>query len=237
MARLLALVAALAPALVGISGVDAEARPWLTIAAGLGLGLLVYARTRRAAALVALASVLATVAGLFAYEGARRENARSAAADAPHVDLTQDALTEPIPEWIEVRGFFHQGWILDEYAVADGQRPDQSKAASAVLVPFVGHDEDVVSLDGAIVIARVEPARAGLVGPQTIRGRTRPVPADILAVLVQVAGVDDASRVHGIILDTLDAEPASRPWIHMGLALVAALAALVLYSRATMRPR
>src|SRR5690606_33239405 len=131
------------------------------------------------------------------------------------IDLREAPLPDPVPPWIEVSGHFHSGWLLDEYAVEAGDRPDQSTPAAAVLVPSVGSEAEVVALDGPIVIARVEPARARLVGVQTIRGRTSVASPEILEVLVQVSGAGDPAGVRGVIVDTLDPGPTrAPPWVH-----------------------
>lgn len=238
MARAIALLAALAPAAVGLAPIDDTLRAWLAIAAGVALAIgVVLASRRRAPALVLAAAALAITAGLFAAEARRRQMERTARQGAPQIDLRAAALPEPVPPWVELHGHFHDGWMLDEYAVEAGDRPDQSTPAAAVLVPFVGTEGEVAPLDGPIVIARVEPARARLVGAQTIRGRTSAASPEILAVLVQVAGVEDASAVRGVIVDTLDVGPAGAlPWVHGILAAVAALGSLVVYSRVVQRP-
>jgi hypothetical protein len=239
-ARAIALLAALAPVVVGLSPVDAALRPWLAIAAGVALAVAVAvlpARGRRSGTLVLVAAALAITAGLLGAEARRRHDERAARNAAPHVDLREASLPDPVPPWIELRGHFHDGWLLDEYAVEAGDRPDQSKPAEAVLVPFVGSDAEVVALEGPIVIARVQPAQARLVGAQTIRGRTRAASPEILAVLVQVAGVQDASAVRGVIVDTLDVGPVGGlPWIHALLAALATIAAAIVYSRVVQRP-
>lgn len=237
-ARAIALLAALAPALVGLSPLDDVSSACVVVATGVGLALVVVlVGGRRSGAIVVGGAALAIAAGLLTAEARRRFDEASAREGAPSYDLRTATLPDPAPAWVELHGFFHDGFVLDEYAVADGDRPDQSRPAEAVLVPFAGTDEGVATLDGPIVIARVEPARARLTGPQTIRGRTRPASPEILAVLVRVEGVGDPARVRGVIVDTLEEGPRrGLPWIHAVLAAIAALAAMALYSRVAQRP-
>jgi hypothetical protein len=234
--RLLALVAGLAPALAALAPVSPSARMWVVVGLGMGLGIVVQAILRQRFGAVLLGSVLATSAGLLSLEAHRRVAETAALEAAPIVDLTTGAMPRPAPAAVTVRGYFRNGWQLDEYAVEDGARPDQSQAAKAVLVPFVGTTDDVIALDGPVVLARVEPARAKMTGLQTIEGTTTPADAELLGVLVQVAGVDDPAHVEGVIVDTLSRPPRKRPWVQLFLATLGAIAAVVVYSVAMHRP-
>lgn len=234
--RLLPLAAGLLPALAVFTPVSVSARLWVVAALGMGGGIVLHAIRRQRFGTILLGAILACTAGLLALEGHSRAAQRAQLEGAAAVDLTQGPMPTPVPNPVTVTGHFHQGWILDEYGVEPGERPDQSQEADAVLVPFVGLPGEVMKLDGPIVIARVEPARASMTGPQTITGTTTPAPAEILDVLVRVAGVTDSAQVSGVIVDTLARPRAGRPWLQLVLAVLAAIAAVVVYSVAMHRP-
>ena len=234
--RLLPLAAGLLPALAVLAPVPVSAQLWVVLGLGMGGGIVLHAIRRHRFGTIFLGAILACTAGMLAMEAHRRAAEEAQIAAAPTVDLTEAAMPSPAPAAVTVSGFFRQGWILDEYAVEPGQRPDQSTEAAAVLVPFVGQTGDVLQLTGPIVIARVEPARSRMTGKQTITGTTSPAPAEILEVLVQVTGVDNPAKIEGVIVDTLARPKAGRPWLQLLLSVVAAIAAVVVYSVAMHRP-
>ncbi len=234
--RLLPLAAGLLPALAVLAPVPVGARLWVVLGLGMGGGIVLHAIARQRFGTIFFGAILACTAGMLAMEAHRQAAEQAQIAGAPAVDLTQGPMPSPAPPAVTVSGHFRQGWILDEYAVEPGQRPDQSKEATAVLVPFVGDTGDVLRLEGPIVIARVEPARARMTGKQTITGPTTAAPPEILEVLVQVTGVDDPTKVQGVVVDTLARPNVGRPWVQLLLSVLASIAAVVVYSIAMHRP-
>jgi len=137
----------------------------------------------------------------------------------PAYDLREAAIPDPPPRFITVKGYFRSASALEEYDPPDGEKPDQSKPALAVLVPFLGTRDAVVEQRGPVVIARVTPGRELAEDLQTLRGATAPLPNAVLSTLVRTTGT---SRP-GILLDTLD-EPKSRDaWPLLAAAAICSL--------------
>jgi hypothetical protein len=195
--------------------------PWpVAIAAGVP-AVAVLAWQRKQLVLFAVAFVLAGVAG---YTGGRARLLLDVTADEawPLFDLAREPLPEALPEYIAVSGYFRGQWRLSEYAVPEGELPDQSSRADAVLVPFVGTREDVVKHDGWIVVARVN-ADAVVEGasPTTIRGKVEPLDDSLLQTLVQTQG----EGARGILLDTLQRPARREVWTNLAIAAIVALVA------------
>lgn len=197
--------------------------PWpVAIAAGVP-AVAVLAWQRRQLTLLAVAFTLAGVAG---YAGGRARLLLDVTQDEawPFFDLTREPLPEELPAYLAVSGYFRGQWRLSEYAVPEGELPDQSSRADAVLVPFVGTRDDVVQHEGFIVVARVDAdAVVEGVSPTTIRGKVEPLEDDLLHTLVQVAAEGDGAR--GILLDTLQRPARREVWTNLAIAAIVALVA------------
>ena len=152
-----------------------------------------------------------------------------------------DLLAAPLPDtaegYVAVRGYLRREWVVDEYRVADGQRPDQNEEADAVLLPLLGTDAEVIEADaalGRVIVARVRPAE--LRGPAlvTLRGRLAPVSQEIVESLFVIqldergfaSGVEPP-RPRGIMLDTLDVPTRGQAITRAALAGGAALLGLI----------
>ena len=196
--------------------------PWpVALAAGIpAIGVLAW--RRRNALLIVVAFALAGVAG---WAGGRARQLLDLTSDVwPTFDLAAEPLPDDPPEYIAVTGWFRGQWRLGEYAVPEGQLPDQSSRADAVLVPFVGSRDETVVHGGSIVVARVR-ADAILDGadPTTIRGRVEPLADELLYTLVQVSAEDGAAK--GVLLDTLKAPARREVWTNLAIAAIVALVA------------
>jgi hypothetical protein len=196
--------------------------PWpVAIAAGVP-AVVVLAWQRRQWVLFAVAFALAGVAG---YAGGRARQILDLTGDDaawPTYDLTAEPLPEALPEHVAIVGFYRAQWRLSEYAVPEGEIPNQSARADATLVPFVGSRDDVVTHGGPVVVARV-PADAIVDGdePITIRGKVEPLRDELLHTLVQVSSAD----ARGIMLDTLQRPERRSVWTNLAIAAIVALLA------------
>ncbi len=251
----LAIVAAVGPAAVALA-VPALARwPWAmpALAGGLGLGILVF--RPRAWGLGLLGTAMAILA---AQLGGPARNLLDVTADLdadswPTYDLTQEGFPPSSPDFVAVRGFFRPAWTLDEYGVPTGEHPDQAVPPRAVLVPMLGvgpgtraeteaeagagAPDETVALDGAVVIARVAPGRAEQGGIQMVRGKTEPVPPDVLGTLVRLGPQLQPGDLDAVLVDSL-ATPARRDaLVGTGLTLLCMLIAGVCMGGAVRTPR
>jgi len=157
----------------------------------------------------------------------------------PVHDLREGLLPETKAGYAAVRGYLQPEWVVDEYAVAEGARPDQNQAPKAVLLPLLGSDQEVtaVSAGGRVVIARVNPER---VKPTlvTLRGRLVPAEREIVESLFLIQRQDGASdqpaaeqiaaAPPAVMLDTFDMPTRGQALTRLGLALGASALALVL---------
>ncbi len=195
--------------------------PWLAPAIAAVVAASVLVALRRSAALVVLAGALMAVSGFTAARARLLlDVTRGLEGGWPEIDLTTDGIPERLPEYVELRGYFRDAWTLDEYAVAEGGRPDQSKPPVAVLLPFVGTQEDVVVYDGPIVIARVEPGRRATGGIAVIRGKTSTVAPELVASLVQIAGAE-LEDVDAVLIDTFARPTRREAWTNLAFTFVA----------------
>ena len=195
--------------------------PWpVAVAAGIP-AVAILAWQRKQIVLFAIAFTLAAVAG---YTGGQARALANVVDDAwPTIDLTAGPLPDNPPTYVAVTGYFRDQLRLSEYGnVAEGDLPDQTSRADAVLIPFVGSEDDVVALDGAIVVARVAagPAPAGR---QTLQGKLGPLQPGVLGTLVRFT--DDASGARGVLLDTLDRPRPKDRFIQLAIAALSAVIA------------
>ncbi|GEM_PF-2471441 len=157
--------------------------------------------------------------------------------DLREAPLALDAGTEG--DYVALRGYLRQEWVVDEYAVASGQRPDQNERAQAVLLPLLGtQDATVADRGGVLVVARVDPERLELPDLQVLRGRLAPVSPEIGEALFAVQGGERVGQVTApvIMLDTFDLPTRGQALTRMALAVGAALLALVLLLTAIPKP-
>lgn len=197
---------------------------WATAAglstAAIGLVVLVGARQRGLALIgVALAAV-STLVGQVAHD---LLPVTGIGGSIVEVDLRETTFPDDAPRFARVQGYFRDQWLLDEYAVAEGSRPDQSKAAAAVLVPFVGTQAEVVALDGPVVVARVPADAPRATQVATIEGRVEPLPDALLGTLVAVVAPGGSGvEVRGVLVDTLQMPSPSEAWTRVLLWLLLA---------------
>ncbi len=203
---------------------------WALPAAAGGLVLAVWLLRPRSVGLVVLAALLSAVA---TEVGARGRNVLDASAELvertwPRIDLTERPFPDAAPDFVEVRGHLRTAWRLDEYAVPEGEVPNQNEAAPVSLVALTHGPGQVLELRGPVVIARLSAERAHRPeGMVTLRGRVGPVPDAVLRAVVQ-AGQGGAQRaLRGVLLDTLAVPDRREGWTQVAVAaLCAALGAL-----------
>jgi hypothetical protein len=150
----------------------------------------------------------------------------------PVHDLREGPLLIDADGYVAVRGYLREEWVVDEYHPAEGERPDQNLAPTAVLLPLLGTTEVDLRAEtlGRVIVARVSPEL--LDGPAivTLRGRLGPVGDEIVDSLF-IVQVDERARAAGlmarpeaVLLDTLDmptrAEALTRTGIVAGAALL-----------------
>jgi hypothetical protein len=206
-----ALVPAIAAAMLG------SRSPWL---AALALPFAVVARPRARSGWTAWAVglVLAAIAALSSARA--RDLVDTSGGQAwPTFDLASAPLPAALPEYVAITGVPHTSVVLDEYDVAAGGLPDQSRPAAAVLVPLAAAADRSVATR-ALVVARVRPSDlAGLDSdePVTLRGRTGSLPPELLATIVDLAGAGERPT-SGVLLDTLELPTRRDAWTRIAIA-------------------
>lgn len=127
-------------------------------------------------------------------------------------DLRAAAIPDDATGEVELTGHLRTDWMLDEYRVERGQRPDSARESSTVLAPLLGTKEDVVTHQGRVVVARLDRARAdgAATGVVTLRGELQPLPDELLTTLfaTNASGGNKgpgAKPIRGVLLDTLAA--------------------------------
>lgn len=219
----LAILGGLGPVITAALGGSAVMGGWLPILVAL-VAIPVAAGSGPRRLVATLGLLLAFVSGFLAREAPALMPVAGVAGSVPTIDLAQDAFPDDAPVYVEVVGFYRDQWKLDEYATPQGGRPDQSRPATAVLVPFVGTPQDTIALDGSIVVARVPSGNEEAEDQQTIRGRVKPLDPQLLATLVQVAGA--RSMPTGVLIDTFDAPTKGSAWVRLIALLVVTLGGL-----------
>jgi hypothetical protein len=159
----------------------------------------------------------------------------------PDAMPVHDLREGPVPEhqdgYVAVRGYLRKDWVVDEYRVADGVRPDQNEPANAALLPLLGTNAVMIQADdqlGRVIVARVNPEQ--LEGPPlvTLRGRLAPVGAEIVDSLFSVQldekglASEVSLRPKAIMLDTFDMPTRGQALTRTGLAVGASLLSLIL---------
>lgn len=146
--------------------------------------------------------------------------------DWPLYDLTQEQVPTPTSGYVEITGYLHDQWVLDEYRVADGSRPNQSDDADFVLTPLLGTREAIIEAEGEspyVVVARISRAELREIGSAkrvTLQGKMGDIEPDVIGTLVTVEG---QSGPTGALFDT---EGTSREPLALWLVL-ATLASLL----------
>lgn len=234
------LAAVVVPLLLTIDAI-AQLLPdhvWLgpAIAAACALPVVYAAKLARSQALLgaALAAMAASVSGDVPEQLAISGDEQSLEVH----DLREGPLPAERDGYVAVRGFLRSDWQVDEYRVADGQRPDQNEQAKAVLVPLLGTNAEVIEVEGGelerVIVARVTPALLGTPSLVTVRGRIGPVSPEIVDSLfaVQVDADGKAStlalRPEAVMLDSLDVPTRGQAITRLALAIGAGVLALVL---------
>ena len=207
------------------------------LAAGL-VGAVTIALRPRAWGLLLLGIALSILAAQLGGGARNLLDASDALGDRwPAYDLTKTPFPVGAPEYVEVSGHFRDEWVLDEYAVPQGEHPDQNQPARAVLVPMAGSTDEVLKLEGAIVVARVSPGRADADGRQTVRGKVAPLDPQVIGALVRVGAGVTEDDLEGVLVDTFDVPDRSAGWTRAGLALLCSLIALGCFWFAGAAPR
>lgn len=223
--RALALLAALVIPLVLM--IDALARslpgPWLAAAIAFGCALPIAFRFAEHRSQALLGAALAGFAGLLAPEVPNLIRATRELESMPVHDLREGPIVAEPGEWIVVRGYLRNEWTLDEYRVAEGERPDQNAPAKAVVVPLLGTEDELVDAsEGIVLVARVDPELAKAGGLQTLRGKLVEVAPEIVeALFVMQDGTTGKGRAR--MLDSFDLPTKSQAWTQAGLLIAAML--------------
>ncbi|MCA9680664.1 MAG: hypothetical protein KC457_00595 [Myxococcales bacterium] len=131
-------------------------------------------------------------------------------------------------EYLALRGFLRDEWVIDEYP--GGERPDQNQRPDAVLVPLLGTEAIEAELEGLMVVARVAPETLEQPPLQTLRGRTRAVAPELVDALVALQGgmPGPGNRPPAVLFDTFDVPTRGQAWTRVGLSAGAAVLALLL---------
>ncbi|WP_146658078.1 hypothetical protein [Enhygromyxa salina] len=238
--RSLAVLAAIAvPLLLTISAV-ANLHPamfWIGPLAAIAcaLPIAVKATTARAQALVGAG--LAAMAAASSPELPELLRITGDPDAMPVHDLREGPLPEQQDGYVAVRGYLRKEWVVDEYRVAEGARPDQNEAAKAALLPLLGTSALTIEADeqlGRVIVARVSPAQLPGASLVTLRGRLAPVGPEIVDSLFSVQ-LDEEGFASGVqlrpkavMLDTFDMPTRGQALTRTGLAVGASLLSLVL---------
>jgi len=226
-----ALLAGALPAAVAYAFAADSAMPWWPIAL-VPIGAWI-ARPRGASSRGTwiLAILLAAVAVLAVTRAKQLVRAGLGHDGWPTYDLATTPMPEHPPEYVAVTGVLRDGWILGEYAVAEGDVPDQSRPADAVLVPMTATLDAEVRLQGALVVARVRADVPRTQDTVTLFGRTEPLPRELAVTLVDLAGADSREIV-GVLVDTLHVPQPREAWTAVGLLVALASGAVVAFGLA-----
>jgi hypothetical protein len=142
-------------------------------------------------------------------------------------DLRSEAIPDDVTGEVELTGHLRTDWMLDEYRVERGKRPDSARESSTVLAPLLGTTEDVVTHAGRVVVARLDRERANGAASDvvTLRGELQPLPDELLTTLFATHAKTDtkgdgSEPIRGVLLDSL-APP--RQMRSIGSALTSAL--------------
>lgn len=229
MLRLGAIAILLLPPAFGLALRDLAWGAWIGVGLALAIGLAIGIARPRARSLVLLGTLLAAFAGLTIPQlSLRRPD------DLTLVDLRTEELSGALRGPARITGYFRREWMLAEYAVAEGDLPQQDESAAAQLVPFAGVEQGPIPLRGAVLIVRVRPGEQESAGLQTVQGRARALEDELLGTFVQASGLQVPAGVQGVLLDTLAPIDASPSWLRAGLvslALVAAFACVWIATR------
>lgn len=234
--RVVAVMAGLGPAVLLVALPANAAQTAIALALG-GLAVLVLVRAPRRS-LAGAGVLLTTAAAVLAPSARALLPLTGLVPSAPPVRLQAEPFPDPPPPYAEVEGWFRAEWTLDEYATPQGQRPNQAERADAVLVPFVATNADVITLRGAVVVARIEAGTVPPSGPTTIFGRVKPLRGELVAALVAtVSATGTSTAPRGILIDTLDAPRPAEAWTRVCLvALLALVGTACLWLAARSRP-
>lgn len=223
--RALALLAAIVIPLVFM--LDALARlipsPWVGAAIACACALPIALRFAEHRSQALLGAALAGFAAMISPDVPGLFRGSAELESMPVHDLREGPIVAEPGEWIVVRGYLRNEWTLDEYRVAQGERPDQNEAAKAVLVPLLGTEgEQVDASVGVVLIARVSPELAEQGGLHTLRGKLVEVAPEIIENLFVMQG-GSPGQGRARMLDALDRPSKSQAWTQAGLLIAAAL--------------
>jgi hypothetical protein len=216
-----ALIAGVLPAAVAYAFAATSTVPWWPVLLVPIGAWVARPKARSGRGTWVLATLLAAVAVLAATRGRNFADAGLGTDAWPTYDLATTPMPTTPPLYVGVTGVLRDGFILGEYAVAQGDVPDQSRPADAVLVPMTPTNDAAVQLTGALVVVRI---RADVPRTQervTLFGRTEILPREIVVTLVDLAGADADGAV-GILVDTLRVPQPGEVWT--AIALLVALA-------------
>lgn len=235
--RILSVLAALGPAILGLTFAPIPGGAWSGPVLAVLLALPVAWAYRRATTAVVLGVGLGALAAHLAGNAAQ-QRARLQDDAAKTFDLTSGSIPRGSQGWATVRGYLHAEWVLDEYATADGQRPNQSERAPVVLVPMLGIREGTVGPDDTVVVARVRAGTQNRTARVELEGALGPLHPQLLDTVVRAAGGTGAGRLHGLMLDTLDRTEPRDVWVATGLSILCGLlgAASLLFAGFDGRP-
>jgi hypothetical protein len=238
--RSLAILAAIAVPLVLTISAVSNAHPlmfWIGPLAAIAFALPIAVKTKTARTQALVGAGLAAMAAASSPELPELLRITGDVDAMPVHDLRDGPVPEAQDGYVAVRGYLRKEWVVDEYRVADGDRPNQNEAAAAQLLPLLGSSEAIIQADenlGRVIVARVSPEQVQGPALVTLRGRLAPVGAEIVDSLFAVQ-VDEHGLASGvqlrpkaIMLDTFDMPTRGQALTRTGLAIGASLLGLVL---------
>lgn len=238
--RSLAVLAAIAvPLLLTISAVS-NLHPlmyWIGPLAAIACALPIAVKTTTARAQALVGAGLAAMAAASSPELPELLRITGDLDAMPVHDLREGPVPETQAGYVAVQGYLRKEWVVDEYAVVEGERPDQNQAAKAVLLPLLGTNDAIIQTDaqlGRLIVARVSPAQIEGVPFTTLRGRLVPVGSEIVDSLFVIQlddqGFDSGVQLQpeAVMLDTFDMPTRGQALTRTGLAVGASLLSLLL---------
>jgi hypothetical protein len=225
--RVLAFVAAIAlPIAAAFEAMLLGALPpWASLAAAAVVTVPVILGNPTQWTTVTIGAALAVFATHNAQAGARMVPI----ADPIVIDLVAgDSPAGFEAEVVTIAGHLRDEWVLDEYQVARGDRPDQNEAPPAVLVPLLPSPTEPMHIDDStiVVIARIPGKTARGDEKVSLTGRLEKLPPGLAENLFAATPGAASAADHTVLLDTVAVATPARGLTLLAIAFVCALVGL-----------
>jgi hypothetical protein len=214
-----------------------EGPVWLWPAAGGLLGLSLLALRPALPTAVWIGAALLATSGLIAGQSAPDLLAYAESdEEVPFYDLTKDPLGDEVSGRVRVRGHLLAEPKLIEYAVAEGENPDQNSPPHATVRLFLPTPDFAVPNEGRYLAARVLTSQGSTRqdGADVVEGSLRPLPDELVRPLFGGNPAPEGSN-QGMLLDAAETASSGDVAMDIGLTLLAAFLALMAWRNAFAR--